>query len=110
MSALTAYLSDLDEAEKAIVIRAACQCLWVGSSNEIMLLLPGLEAFVVNGLAWVPQDTTASPHPHRQLQPGLKRCQRTRPMLHHIGIYPIRLVVTSVLSWARMNNATLCQQ
>ena len=60
---LFAWLGDLTDYEKAIVIRAACQRVRVYGANEIEIefSLPGLEAFVANGLPEDPQGTTASP-------------------------------------------------
>jgi DNA invertase Pin-like site-specific DNA recombinase len=64
---LAERVSDLDDGEKAIFVRAACQKVWLDADNEpeIELSLPGLEAFLSNGLPGSP-DSTPSPLPESE--------------------------------------------
>jgi len=64
---LAERMPDLNDDEKAIFIHAACQRIWLGADNEpeIELSLPGLEAFLSNGLLGS-QDSTPSPLPESE--------------------------------------------
>ena len=62
---LAERMHDLDDDEKAIFIRAACQRIWLGADNEpeIELSPPGIEAFLANDGLPDSLDSTPSPPP-----------------------------------------------
>jgi hypothetical protein len=59
---LAERVADLDNSEKAIFVHATCQKVWLDADNEpeVELSLPGLEAFLANGLPGSP-DSKPSP-------------------------------------------------
>ena len=62
---LAERMHDLDDDERAIFIRAACQRIWLGADNEpeIELSPPGIEAFLANDGLPDSLDSTSSPPP-----------------------------------------------